>query len=112
MAKSFYLEFQRQSVRRLTSNPDNACLFVAILDFGKNFKHLNYFIQNGRNHLFIDLGGELRPNDVQAAMLISSKSDRNLRLKFLLFEVLSKMEFSINRKCKVNLMDSSIFLLV
>uniref|UniRef100_A0A915NG73 Uncharacterized protein n=1 Tax=Meloidogyne floridensis TaxID=298350 RepID=A0A915NG73_9BILA len=35
LAKRFYLEFQRQSFQRITSNPDNACLFIVFLDFGK-----------------------------------------------------------------------------
>uniref|UniRef100_A0A1I8BLR0 C2H2-type domain-containing protein n=1 Tax=Meloidogyne hapla TaxID=6305 RepID=A0A1I8BLR0_MELHA len=79
LAKSFYLEFQRQNVQRITSNPDIACLFITILDFGKEFKTLNYFGLSGRNHLLIDLSGELNPNEVQAAMLFSSKNYRNLR---------------------------------
>uniref|UniRef100_A0A1I8BLN0 Glyco_transf_64 domain-containing protein n=1 Tax=Meloidogyne hapla TaxID=6305 RepID=A0A1I8BLN0_MELHA len=63
LAKSFYLEFQRQNVQRITSNPDIACLFITILDFGKEFKTLNYFGLSGRNHLLIDLSGELNPNE-------------------------------------------------
>lgn len=81
LAKRFYLEFQRQSVQRITSNPDNACLFIAFLDFGKELVKLNYFGQNGRNHILIDLSRELSPTDVQASMLISSKNFRNLRLR-------------------------------
>uniref|UniRef100_A0A915P4J9 Uncharacterized protein n=1 Tax=Meloidogyne floridensis TaxID=298350 RepID=A0A915P4J9_9BILA len=97
LAKRFYLEFQRQSVQRITSNPDNACLFIAFLDFGKELVKLNYFGQNGRNHILIDLSRELSPTDVQASMLISSKNFRNLRHSMDLNILMSVPDYDPNR---------------
>nr|CAD2193965.1 unnamed protein product [Meloidogyne enterolobii] len=82
LAKRFYLEFQRQSVQRITSNPDNACLFIAFIDVGKELENLNYFGQNGRNHLLIDLSHQLIPTDVHASMLTSSKKFQEFK-KFI-----------------------------
>ncbi|CAK5087028.1 unnamed protein product [Meloidogyne enterolobii] len=97
LAKRFYLEFQHQSVQRITSNPDNACLFIAFLDYGKKLEKLNYFGLNGRNHLLIDLSRELSPTDVQASMLISSKNFRNLRHSMDLNIFMSVPDYDPNR---------------
>lgn len=56
--------------------PDQACLFVAIIDSETSFdglkKSFPYFGQFGLNHLLLDLSGKLRPDQVGSAILLSS----------------------------------------
>ena len=74
IVNDFYMEFMRNSAY-LTMNPEEACIFVAILEEEKitEFNQFAHFGPKGRNHLLIDLGGNLIPNSsVGAAMILSS----------------------------------------
>ena len=88
LAQNFHQEFRQKAY--ITTKPEDACLFVSILDLNHKFESnkLPHFGPNGRNHLILDLmSGKLRPENVGAAMLVSnaiSAENHRFFVKFFL----------------------------
>lgn len=74
LAQIYFNEFTSQPAH-ITQNPNEACIYVAILDFKSHmhFKQLKFFNSYGRNHLLVDLDGNLRSDMVEEAMLVSQQ---------------------------------------
>lgn len=106
LAKNYYEELLQQKFY-ITTNPQEACLFVGILDIAfdnKNNqifdlrKNFAYFGNHGHNHLILDLSGRMHYDIMEAAILVSSNiSKDNIRRSIDIPAFLSISKFDVNR---------------
>jgi hypothetical protein len=81
LSQNYYDEFVSHN-HYITTNPTEACIYVAIMDSNLSLENLSYFGSNGKNHLLIDVYGKYEPKMVDGAMLVSNRlSSKNYRLE-------------------------------